>query len=52
MIKSTVIEDQDRLDYKKRLREFMKTVNPKPSLEQVEQLKQQYFSQRNVKVAE
>lgn len=37
------IEDQD---YKKRLAEFMRQVNPKPSLETIEKLRQQYIEAR------
>ncbi|MBO0961463.1 hypothetical protein J1P26_17290 [Neobacillus sp. MM2021_6] len=33
-------------NYKKQLAEFMQSVNPKPTLEQIEQLKQQYLAKR------
>lgn len=37
------------IDYKEQLRMFMQTVNPKPSLEQIEKLKQEYLARRPVK---
>ncbi|SDM17875.1 hypothetical protein [Bacillus sp. OK048] len=41
------IVDKDSLQYKKQLAEFMQQINPKPTLEQIEQLKQQYLDKRN-----
>ena len=41
------IKDQDRLDYKKRLREFMQTVNPKQASDALEKLRQQYLAARS-----
>jgi hypothetical protein len=40
------IQSQESLDYKKRLKEFMSTVNPKPSVETLEKLKEQYMLAR------
>jgi hypothetical protein len=33
-------------DYKKKLAEFMQSINPKPTPEQIELLKQQYLDKR------
>jgi hypothetical protein len=41
------IQDDDALDYKKRLKEFMAQVNPKPNLETIQKLKEQYIAHRN-----
>jgi predicted CopG family antitoxin len=40
------ILDADRLQYKKQLAEFMQEINPKPTLEDIEKLKQQYLDRR------
>ncbi len=47
MSKSKFIEDQDRSDYIKRLREFMQTVNPKQAEAVLEKLRQQYLAARS-----
>jgi hypothetical protein len=39
--------DLSNKQYKKQLAEFMQEVNPKPTLEQIERLKQQYLDKRN-----
>ncbi|MEH7392593.1 hypothetical protein [Bacillus sp. JJ1474] len=46
MTKSNFIEDDKSLAYKKRLREFMQQINPKPTIEQIEQLRQRYLRAR------
>jgi hypothetical protein len=46
MKKSKIIEAADSLQYKKQLAEFMKQINPKPTLDEIEKLKQQYFDKR------
>lgn len=46
--KEEFLEDDETRDYKKRLAAFMAEVNPKPSLEQVEVLKQQYLARQGV----
>lgn len=46
MTKSNFIEDDKSVAYKKRLHEFMQQINPKPTLEQIEQLRQQYLQAR------
>ena len=40
------IQDQASLEYKKRLKEFMQEVNPKPELNDIKKLKQQYLKAR------
>lgn len=40
------ILDADRLNYKKQLADFMQEINPKPTLEMIEKLKQQYLDRR------
>ena len=37
----------ESLDYKKRLKELMEQVNPKPSLETIQKSKEQYIARRN-----
>lgn len=44
MSKSLV--DNDSLKYQKQLEEFMQQINPKPTLEIIEKLKQQYLERR------
>jgi hypothetical protein len=46
MTKSKFLEDQASLDYKESLRNFMQQINPKPTLEQAEKLRQQYLKAR------
>jgi hypothetical protein len=43
---SKTIEDKEQLDYKEQLKAFMQTINPKPSLELIEKLKQEYIANR------
>jgi hypothetical protein len=38
--------DLSNQQYKKQLAEFMQQFNPKPTLEQIERLKQQYLDKR------
>ena len=40
------IESKEELDYKKRLKEFMQSINPKPSIEEIEKIKQQLLAAR------
>ncbi|MBT2735159.1 hypothetical protein [Bacillus sp. ISL-7] len=40
------IVDADSIQYKKQLAEFMQQINPKPTLEDIEKLKQQYLDRR------
>jgi predicted CopG family antitoxin len=40
------IQDADSLKTKKQLADFMQQVNPKPSLEDIEKLKQMYLEKR------
>lgn len=46
MGKSTIIEDQERLDYKKRLAEFMQEINPKMDEAIIEKIKEHYRKER------
>lgn len=39
-------EDDEYLHYKKQLKDFMQTINPKPTLEQIEKLRQKYVDNR------
>lgn len=40
------IEDKERNSYKERLKQFMQEINPKPTLEEVEQLRKHYLTKR------
>lgn len=40
------LEDADSLLYKKQLAEFMKQINPKPTFEDLEKLKEKYRKAR------
>lgn len=40
--------EKKELDYKEQLRAFMQEINPKPDLEIIEKLKQQYLDARKV----
>jgi hypothetical protein len=40
------IQDTDREEYQKRLKEFMQSINPKPTLKTIEKLKEQYLKNR------
>ena len=40
------IDSIDSQQYRKQLAEFMQTINPKPTLEVVEKLRQQYLEKR------
>lgn len=40
------IEDEDSLGYKKQLADFMQSINPKPSLDEIEKIKQQLLENR------
>lgn len=42
MKKPKYIEDHDSKQYKKQLREHMQLINPKPSVEVLEQLRKKY----------
>lgn len=44
--KPKFIEDDETVEYKKRLKEFMEQVNPKPTLEDLEKLKEKYLKVR------
>jgi hypothetical protein len=46
MKKSKFLEDDLSKQYKKQLAEFMQQINPKPTLEQLEQLRQKYLQAR------
>jgi hypothetical protein len=46
MAKEKFLEDDASLDYKKRLKEFMAQINPKPTEETIQKLKEQYIAQR------
>ncbi|WP_066316897.1 hypothetical protein [Bacillus sp. FJAT-29814] len=46
---STIFVDEDHQLFKKKLADFMQQINPKPTMEQIEQLKQQYFENRKRK---
>ncbi|MCM3763468.1 hypothetical protein [Neobacillus niacini] len=46
---STIFVDEDHQLFKKKLADFMQQINPKPTIEQIEQLKQQYFENRKRK---
>jgi hypothetical protein len=48
MNKSKSLENQASLDYKESLRNFMKRINPKPTEEQLEKLRQQYLKAREI----
>jgi hypothetical protein len=39
-------EDEEYLQYKKQLKDFMATINPKPTLDDLDRLKQQYLEAR------
>jgi predicted nuclease with TOPRIM domain len=43
---ATVFEDENQLNYKKKLAEFMQQINPKPTIEQIEKIKQNYIKNR------
>ncbi|MEK3819660.1 hypothetical protein MKY20_11395 [Cytobacillus sp. FSL W8-0315] len=43
------IRGQEEIDYKARLKAFMQEINPKPSLETIEKLKQELIAKRGVK---
>ncbi|WP_394139587.1 hypothetical protein [Cytobacillus oceanisediminis] len=40
------IQTKESEDYKKRLKNFMATINPKPSIETIEKLKQELIANR------
>lgn len=40
------IEDQERLDYKERFKQFSAVVNPKPSTEELEKRLKEYMDSR------
>ncbi|MBO0961989.1 hypothetical protein J1P26_19985 [Neobacillus sp. MM2021_6] len=42
-----ILHDTDSLKYKKQLAEFMQSINPKPSLEDIEKLKQRLLEKRS-----
>lgn len=46
MKKPKFIQDANSLQYKKQLAEFMQQINPKPTLEQLEELRQKYLQAR------
>jgi hypothetical protein len=43
------IEDENRLQYKKQLADFMAMINPKPGPEIIEKLEEKYRKQRDGK---
>lgn len=43
---SKVIESTEYQQYKKQLAEFMQTINPKPTRDDIEKLKQRYMEKR------
>ncbi|WP_284037441.1 hypothetical protein [Neobacillus sp. 114] len=43
---SITFVDEDHRIFKKQLAEFMQQINPKPTMEQIEQLRQQYLNKR------
>lgn len=45
---SKIIEDEEYLQYKKQLANFMQSVNPKPTLEDVDLLRKKYLDKREV----
>lgn len=46
MKKPKFIESEESQSYKQQLKEFMQQINPKPTLEQLEKLKQEYLKAR------
>ena len=46
MGKEKFLEDAESKDNKKRLKEFMQQVNPKPTEETIQKLKEQYIAKR------
>jgi hypothetical protein len=49
MAKDKVIYDEQYRQYKINLAELMQTINPKPTVEQLEKLRQQYIDARSGK---
>lgn len=43
------IKSKEELEYKRQLKAFMAVINPKPSLEEIEKLKQECIAKRGVK---
>jgi hypothetical protein len=42
-----IINDEDSKNYRKQLEEFQAKVNPKPSLEEQQKLKEQFLAKRS-----